>query len=113
MLQIHPNARTTPAVRAEIARSGEPTGEMRSARHRLAERYDDPVMAEFASVELAALLQQTAHALLCGRPSSRKDVSVGRADLIGSSMDPMPVLSGDFYHESHYLHPRKPDISPD
>ncbi len=32
MLQIHPNARTTPAVRAEIARSGEPTGV-------LAERY--------------------------------------------------------------------------
>src|SRR3712207_3781713 len=32
MLAIHPNARTTPAVRAEIARSGEPTGE-------LAERY--------------------------------------------------------------------------
>ena len=26
MLQIHPNARTTPAVRAEIARSGEPAG---------------------------------------------------------------------------------------
>jgi hypothetical protein len=26
MLQIHPNARTTPAVRAEIARSEEPTG---------------------------------------------------------------------------------------
>jgi transposase InsO family protein len=26
MLSIHPNARTTPAVRAEIARSGEPTG---------------------------------------------------------------------------------------
>src|SRR4028119_1065734 len=26
MLQIHPNARTTPAVRAEIARSDEPTG---------------------------------------------------------------------------------------
>jgi transposase InsO family protein len=26
VLQIHPNARTTPAVRAEIARSGEPTG---------------------------------------------------------------------------------------
>ena len=26
MLTIHPNARTTPAVRAEIARSGEPTG---------------------------------------------------------------------------------------
>ena len=26
MLQIHPNARTTPAVRAEIARSSEPTG---------------------------------------------------------------------------------------
>src|ERR687893_639965 len=26
MLQIHPNARTTPAVRAEIARSGEATG---------------------------------------------------------------------------------------
>jgi transposase InsO family protein len=26
MLQIHPNARTTPAVRAEIARSREPTG---------------------------------------------------------------------------------------
>jgi transposase InsO family protein len=26
MLAIHPNARTTPAVRAEIARSGEPTG---------------------------------------------------------------------------------------
>lgn len=26
MLQIHPNARTTPAVRAEIARSVEPTG---------------------------------------------------------------------------------------
>src|SRR3712207_485267 len=25
MLQIHPNARTTPAVRAEIARSSEPT----------------------------------------------------------------------------------------
>src|ERR687890_349939 len=33
MLQIHPNARTTPAVRAEIARSGEPTGV-------LARRYD-------------------------------------------------------------------------
>ena len=32
MLAIHPNARTTPAVRAEIARSGEPTGV-------LAERY--------------------------------------------------------------------------
>ncbi len=32
MLSIHPNARTTPAVRAEIARSGEPTGV-------LAERY--------------------------------------------------------------------------
>ena len=26
MLRIHPNARTTPAVRAEIARSEEPTG---------------------------------------------------------------------------------------
>src|SRR3712207_3079140 len=26
MLAIHPNARTTPAVRAEIARSREPTG---------------------------------------------------------------------------------------
>ena len=26
MLQIHPNARTTPAVRAEIARSAEPSG---------------------------------------------------------------------------------------
>ena len=26
MLAIHPNARTTPAVRAEIARSSEPTG---------------------------------------------------------------------------------------
>ncbi|SDB28456.1 hypothetical protein SAMN02927895_00945 [Belnapia rosea] len=26
MLQIHPNARTTPAVRAGIARSGEPSG---------------------------------------------------------------------------------------
>ena len=26
MLSIHPNARTTPAVRAEIARSAEPTG---------------------------------------------------------------------------------------
>src|SRR6201987_6574933 len=26
MLQIHPKARTTPAVRAEIARSGEPSG---------------------------------------------------------------------------------------
>src|SRR3712207_3894160 len=26
MPQIHPNARTTPAVRAEIARSGEPSG---------------------------------------------------------------------------------------
>ncbi len=26
MLAIHPNARTTPAVRAEIARSAEPTG---------------------------------------------------------------------------------------
>jgi transposase-like protein len=32
MLQIHPNARTTPAVQAEIARSGEPSGV-------LAERY--------------------------------------------------------------------------
>ena len=28
MLAIHPNARTTPAVRVEIARSGEPTGEL-------------------------------------------------------------------------------------
>src|SRR5919112_6225802 len=28
MLAIHPNARTTPAARAEIARSGEPTGEL-------------------------------------------------------------------------------------
>src|SRR5947209_15666050 len=28
MLSIHPNARTTPAVRAEIARSGEPAGEL-------------------------------------------------------------------------------------
>src|ERR671938_19526 len=26
MLQVHPNARTTPAVRAEIARSDEPSG---------------------------------------------------------------------------------------
>jgi hypothetical protein len=26
MLQIHPNARTTPIVRAEIARSSEPSG---------------------------------------------------------------------------------------
>jgi transposase-like protein len=26
MLQIHPNARTTPAVRSEIARSVEPSG---------------------------------------------------------------------------------------
>src|SRR5688572_21143631 len=32
MLAIHPNARTTPAVRAEIARSGEPTGEL-ARRH--------------------------------------------------------------------------------
>jgi transposase len=28
MLAIHPNARTTPAVRAEIARSSEPAGEL-------------------------------------------------------------------------------------
>ena len=28
MLAIHPNARTTPAVRAEIARSAEPAGEL-------------------------------------------------------------------------------------
>ena len=28
MLSIHPDARTTPAVRAEIARSAEPTGEL-------------------------------------------------------------------------------------
>src|SRR3954462_14088022 len=28
MLSIHPNARTTPAVRAEIARSGGPSGEL-------------------------------------------------------------------------------------
>src|SRR4051812_8394455 len=28
MLSIHPNARTTPAARAEIARSSEPTGEL-------------------------------------------------------------------------------------
>src|SRR3954452_14392351 len=28
MLAIHPDARTTPAVRAEIARTGEPTGEL-------------------------------------------------------------------------------------
>src|SRR3954451_16919917 len=28
MLAIHPDARTTPAVRAEIARSAEPTGEL-------------------------------------------------------------------------------------
>src|SRR3954452_4569908 len=28
MLSIHPNARTTPAVRAERARSGGPTGEL-------------------------------------------------------------------------------------
>src|SRR4028118_771996 len=28
MLQIHPNARTTPVVRAEIARSDEPTGQL-------------------------------------------------------------------------------------
>ena len=28
MLAIHPDARTTPAVRAEIARSSEPTGEL-------------------------------------------------------------------------------------
>ena len=28
MLAIHPNARTTPAVRAEIARSSEPKGEV-------------------------------------------------------------------------------------
>src|SRR5688572_12246108 len=32
MLAIHPNARTTPAVRAEIARPGEPTGEL-ARRH--------------------------------------------------------------------------------
>src|SRR3954465_14857220 len=30
MLSIHPNARTTPAVRAEIARSAEPTGQLSS-----------------------------------------------------------------------------------
>ena len=35
MLSIHPNARTTPAVRAEIARSSEPSGE-------LARRYGEP-----------------------------------------------------------------------
>ena len=28
MLSIHPDARTTPAVRAEIARPSEPTGEL-------------------------------------------------------------------------------------
>src|ERR687897_3147009 len=32
MPQIHPNARTTPAVRAEIARSGEPSGVL-AGRH--------------------------------------------------------------------------------
>jgi transposase len=32
MLQIHPNARTTPAVRAEIARSGEPAGVLAKRR---------------------------------------------------------------------------------
>ena len=38
MYQIHPNARTTPAVRAEIARSTEPSGE-------LAKRYGVSVSA--------------------------------------------------------------------
>jgi hypothetical protein len=32
MLAIHPNARTAPAVRAELARSGEPTGVL-ATRH--------------------------------------------------------------------------------
>ena len=46
MLQIHPNARTTPAVRAEIARSGEPSGI-------LAKRYVEPLRVRRRPVGLS------------------------------------------------------------
>jgi hypothetical protein len=44
MLQIHPNARTTPATRAEIARSCEPSG-------MLARRYG--VSAHYTTLSLS------------------------------------------------------------
>ena len=43
MPSIHPNARTTPAVRAEIARSTEPTGVLVSANDRGINKVQIPV----------------------------------------------------------------------
>ena len=62
MLSIHPNARTTPAVRAEIARSREPTGV-------LAQRYGlssetHPQMAQARRRRLPGSLQPSSHAAL-------------------------------------------------
>ena len=51
MLQIHPNARTTPAVRAEIARSGEATGVRDAEPQRwLCERFGHPDLGVYAEV---------------------------------------------------------------
>jgi hypothetical protein len=47
MHAIHPNARTTPAVRADIARSAEPMGAPGQALRRL--YGDDPQVAQAGS----------------------------------------------------------------
>ena len=55
MLAIHPNARTTPAVRAEIAGSAQPTGELAK---RFGDRADDGVHVhhDLTQEELAQLV---------------------------------------------------------
>ncbi|MGH2764092.1 MAG: hypothetical protein ACRDLD_16180 [Thermoleophilaceae bacterium] len=60
MLAIHPNARTTPTVRAEIARLGERAGELarREAREAAAKRR--PELAERAQRQAEAAASERA-----------------------------------------------------
>src|SRR5215207_8710570 len=88
MLAIHPNARTTPAVRAEIARSGERSGV-------LAERYgvstetvrkwrkcvrDEPELLARARPGVQGRLRQAGGPDLVGEPERPARVAPGQAD---------------------------------
>jgi hypothetical protein len=68
MLRIHSNARTTPAVRAEIARSTGPTGgsHRRAGPAPLGEHQDHPQVAQARAGGLPRPLPQAPQAALEG-----------------------------------------------
>ena len=97
MLAIHPNARTTPAVRAEIARSSEPLGRAGPALRR--QRRDRPQVAQARAGRLPGPLQPAAPAALEGerggarrrlRPAPRHRLPARRPHLRGRPLPAAP-----------------------